>query len=62
MRASELVLTDLRPWTKYQVLVYAENALGRSEEGDVVTASTYEVHCHRVTNIFRASPKALRNL
>ncbi|KAE9550691.1 hypothetical protein FO519_006092 [Halicephalobus sp. NKZ332] len=41
-KTSELTLTGLRPYTSYQVKVYAENTFGKSAASDTVFATTYE--------------------
>ncbi|CAB3409107.1 unnamed protein product [Caenorhabditis bovis] len=42
LRASEYTITELRPYTDYEVNVFSENAFGRSVPTDAVTARTYE--------------------
>uniref|UniRef100_A0A7E4ZS71 Down syndrome cell adhesion molecule-like protein Dscam2 n=1 Tax=Panagrellus redivivus TaxID=6233 RepID=A0A7E4ZS71_PANRE len=41
-RASDLTLTDLRPFTSYQVKIFAENTFGNSAPSETVFATTYE--------------------
>ncbi|GMT23193.1 hypothetical protein PFISCL1PPCAC_14490, partial [Pristionchus fissidentatus] len=42
LRATEITLKDLRPWTEYEIDLYAENVIGRSKSAGVVRARTYE--------------------
>uniref|UniRef100_A0AC34QH49 Thymidine kinase, cytosolic n=1 Tax=Panagrolaimus sp. JU765 TaxID=591449 RepID=A0AC34QH49_9BILA len=41
-KASDLTLTGLRPFTSYQIKIYAENTFGKSTPSEVVFATTYE--------------------
>ncbi|PAV92252.1 hypothetical protein WR25_09019 [Diploscapter pachys] len=42
LRASEYTIRDLRPYTNYQIELFAENIFGRSETSETLQAKTYE--------------------
>lgn len=42
VKAGDFVLSDLRPYTTYEIRIVAENSLGRSKTSDPVIATTYE--------------------
>ena len=41
-KTGDFVLTDMRPYTSYEIELVAENAVGRSKRSEKVETKTYE--------------------
>ncbi|GMS93062.1 hypothetical protein PENTCL1PPCAC_15237, partial [Pristionchus entomophagus] len=61
LRATEITLKDLAPWTNYELELYAENVVGRSSaSGASVRARTYESAPRAAPADIRVEPRGER--